>query len=62
MNFAGTSESSLRIGLEQALQARRAVDSDNPTVEGLQTLLLLSQVFFAYGLSKKAYMTLCMSI
>lgn len=36
------------------------VDIDNPTVEGLQTLLLLSQVFFAYGLGKKAYMTFCM--
>ena len=35
------------------------VDIDNPTIDGLQTLLLLSQAYFAYGLSNKAYMTLC---
>jgi hypothetical protein len=45
------------VGLDAALQARRMVDVDNPTVEALQTLLLLSQAFFAYGLGKKAYMT-----
>lgn len=44
------------MGLEAALQARRIIDVDNPTVEGLQALLLLSQAFFAYGLGKKAYM------
>ena len=42
------------------MQTRRMVDLDNPTLEGLQTLLLLSQTFFAYGLGKKAYMTFCM--
>ncbi|KAJ5683273.1 hypothetical protein N7462_006438 [Penicillium macrosclerotiorum] len=52
----GQPEQSLILGLEAALQARRMVDVDNPTVEGLQTLVLLSQAFFAYGLSKKAYM------
>lgn len=35
------------------------VDVDNPTIENLQTLLLLSQAFFAHGLGKKAYMTFC---
>jgi hypothetical protein len=35
------------------------INVDNPTVEGLQTLLLLSQAFFAFGLGKKAYMTFC---
>ncbi|KAJ5095248.1 hypothetical protein N7532_007539 [Penicillium argentinense] len=54
---AGQSDQSLRIGLDAALQARRIIDVDNPTVEGLQTLLLLSQAFFAYGMGKKAYMT-----
>lgn len=47
------------MGLDAALQARRAVDVDDPTIEGLQTLLLLSQAYFAYGLGKKAYMTFC---
>jgi hypothetical protein len=53
-------EQSLRTGLDTALQARRMIDVDNPTVEGLQTLLLLSQAFYGYGLGKKAYMTFCM--
>lgn len=49
------------MGLDAALQARQMVDVDNPTVEGLQTLLLLSQAYFAYGLGKKAYMVFCKS-
>ncbi|CAG8918458.1 unnamed protein product [Penicillium salamii] len=53
----GQVEQSYRSGLDAALQARRLIDVDNPTIEGLQTLLLLSQAFFAYGLGKKAYMT-----
>ncbi|KAJ5446609.1 Transcription factor [Penicillium cf. griseofulvum] len=53
----GQMEQSLRVGLDAALQARRMIEIDNPTVEGLQTLLLLSQAFYAYGLGKKAYMT-----
>lgn len=53
-------EGSTRIGLEYALKARQEIDIDNPTIEGLQTLLLLSMVFFAYGLGKKTYMTICM--
>lgn len=55
-------EQSLRTGLDAALQARGMIDVDNPTVEGLQTLLLLSQAFYAYGLGKKAYMTFCMLV
>jgi hypothetical protein len=51
----------LRIGLDAALQARRMIDVDNPTIDGLQSLLLLSQAFFSYGLGKKAYMTFCMA-
>ncbi|KAB8214121.1 hypothetical protein BDV33DRAFT_196374 [Aspergillus novoparasiticus] len=45
-------------GLDYARQARRLVDIDDPSIEGLQTLLLLSQTFFAYGYGKKAYMAL----
>jgi 3-dehydroquinate dehydratase-1 len=50
----------LRRSLDYALQARKAVDMDDPSIEGLQTLLLLSMAFFAFGRGKKAYMTLCM--
>lgn len=60
VHAVGQPEHSLRMGLDAALQARRMIDVDNPTVEGLQSLLLLSQAFFAYGLGKKAYMTFCM--
>lgn len=52
-----TPEQSLRIGLGYALQARCMVDVDNPSIDGLQTLLLLSQTFFAHNYGKKAYMT-----
>ncbi|QMW41755.1 hypothetical protein G4B11_005079 [Aspergillus flavus] len=45
-------------GLDYARQARRLVDIDDPSIEGLQTLLLLSQTFFAYGYGRKAYMAL----
>ena len=55
----GASSSAATQSLEYALQARRMVDVDNPTIENLQTLLLLSQTFFAHGLGKKAYMTFC---
>ncbi|PGH20837.1 hypothetical protein AJ80_03464 [Polytolypa hystricis UAMH7299] len=41
-----------------AIRARQAVDPDNPSIEGLQTLLLLSMAFFANGQGKKTYMTL----
>lgn len=41
------------------MQSKRAVDVDDPSVETLQTLILLSLSFFAHGLGKKAYMTLC---
>ncbi|KAE8350343.1 hypothetical protein BDV28DRAFT_159691 [Aspergillus coremiiformis] len=45
-------------GLDYARQARSLVKTDDPSIEGLQTLLLLSQAFFAYGYGRKAYMTL----
>lgn len=56
---ASQTEQATRAGLDAALQARRMVDIDSPTIESLQTLLLLSQAFFAHGLGKKAYMTFC---
>lgn len=56
---AGTPEQSARASLQYALQARRTVDIDNPSIEGLQALLILSQTFFAHGMGKKAYMTFC---
>ena len=34
------------------------IDVDSPSIDSLQTLLMLSQAFFANGCGKKAYMTL----
>ncbi|GAD95508.1 hypothetical protein PVAR5_4151 [Paecilomyces variotii No. 5] len=51
-------EPSLRPGLDYALQSKRAVDIDEPSIETLQTLILLFLSFFAHGLGRKAYMTL----
>ncbi|EAW10108.1 transcription factor domain-containing protein [Aspergillus clavatus NRRL 1] len=47
----------VQMALDYALQARRLVDVDQPSLDGLQALLLLSQTYFAHGLGKKAYMT-----
>lgn len=47
---------------QYASQARTMVDIDEPSIESLQTLLLLSMAFYAVGKGKKAYMTLCTSI
>jgi hypothetical protein len=39
-----------------AEKARKEVDIDEPSVESLQTLLLLAMTFIAQGRGKKAYM------
>ncbi|PKY01902.1 putative fungal-specific transcription factor [Aspergillus campestris IBT 28561] len=48
--------------LDYARQARRMIDVDNPSIDSLQTLLMLSQAFFAHGCGKKAYMTLANAV
>lgn len=35
------------------------LDIDEPSIEGLQTLMLLSQANFQLGQGKKTYMLLC---
>lgn len=50
--------SSLRSAQENAYAARQAVDVDEPTIEDLQTLLILSMAFYSLGKGKKAYMAL----
>ncbi|KAK2753912.1 hypothetical protein FQN54_007271 [Arachnomyces sp. PD_36] len=56
--LSGNPDVSSQLGYEYGIKARRAVDIDDPTIDGLQTLLLLSLAFFANGQGKKAYMTL----
>ncbi|KAI5802050.1 fungal-specific transcription factor domain-containing protein [Pyronema domesticum] len=41
---------------EFAARARRNVDSDEPTLEHLQSLLLLSMTYYAMGYGKKSFM------
>ena len=44
---------------EYANQARALIDVDEPTIESLQSLLLLHRAYFAAGKGRKSYMILC---
>lgn len=50
------------IAEQYANQARVLVDVDEPSIESLQTLLLLSMAYYAAGKGKKAYTTLYNSV
>ncbi len=50
---------SVRLSEDYAIRARAELDIDDPSIENLQTLLLLSVAFIAAGKGKKAYMLLC---
>jgi len=43
---------------EFARLAKDQVDPDEPSIDNLQTLMLLSNVYFALGLGKRAFMHL----
>lgn len=43
---------------ENIRKARQGVDPDEPSIEGIQTLILLSLALYANGQGKKAYMAL----
>ncbi|KAF2840735.1 hypothetical protein M501DRAFT_1001754 [Patellaria atrata CBS 101060] len=59
--FGGFS-ASVETGLEYANRARMELDVEQPSIEGLQTLLLLTQAYFQMGKGKKAYMLLTSGI
>jgi len=46
---------------EFAVCARREMDSDEPTLENLQSMLLLSMTYYAMGYGKKSFMQMGMS-
>lgn len=46
---------------EYALRSRNEIDTDEPSIDALQALLLLVTAFTAAGKGKKAYMLLSMS-
>ncbi|EOA92342.1 uncharacterized protein SETTUDRAFT_134587 [Exserohilum turcica Et28A] len=50
--------SAVRIGQEYARRARLELDVDEPSIDALQTLMLLSQASFQLGKGKKAFMLL----
>ena len=49
----------VQAGHEYARRARMELDIDKPSIEALQTLILLSQAMFQAGRGEKAYMYLC---
>ena len=48
----------VRLSEDYSLRARAALDIDDPCIDTLQALLLISQAFTAGGKGKKAYMML----
>lgn len=52
-------QAAVRLGEEYATQARRSVNTDEPSIDALQTLLLLVIAFVASGKGKKAHMLTC---
>jgi hypothetical protein len=48
----------VRLSEDYALRARAQLDMDDPSIDCLQALLLLSEAFTAVGKGKKAYMML----
>lgn len=53
-------QSAVKLSEEYAARARAEIDTDDPTVDALQALLLLVTAFTAAGKGKKAYMLLSM--
>ncbi|PSN63960.1 hypothetical protein BS50DRAFT_93643 [Corynespora cassiicola Philippines] len=60
-HFSGYN-ASVRVGQEYARRARQELDIDEPSVETLQTLMLLSQASFQMGKGKKTFMLLTSAI
>ncbi|KAH4893896.1 hypothetical protein HBI80_240560 [Parastagonospora nodorum] len=54
--------SAVQIGQEYARRARLELDIDEPSIEALQTLMLLSQASFQLGKGKKTFMLLTSAI
>jgi hypothetical protein len=54
--------SAVQIGQEYARRARLELDIDEPSIEALQTLMLLAQASFQLGKGKKTFMLLSMHL
>ncbi|KAL2192034.1 fungal transcriptional regulatory-like protein [Thermothelomyces heterothallicus CBS 203.75] len=55
-------QSAVKLSEEYAARARAEVDTDDPSVDALQTLVLLVTAFTASGKGKKAYMLLTSAV
>ncbi|KAI1799099.1 fungal-specific transcription factor domain-containing protein [Daldinia bambusicola] len=55
-------QSATKLSEEYALRSRSEIDEDEPSIDTLQTLLLLVTAFTAAGKGKKAYMLLTIAI
>ena len=53
-------QAAVRLSEDYATRARNEIDTDEPSVDALQSLLLLVTAFTAAGKGKKAYMLLSM--
>ena len=51
----------VKLSEDYAMRSRQELDVDEPSLECLQALLLLTIAFTAAGKGKKAYMMLCKS-
>jgi hypothetical protein len=60
-NQNGDYASTVRLSEEYATQARAMVDVDEPSIEGLQALLLIHRALFAAGKGRRSFMVLCKS-
>ena len=58
VNHGGDYAAAVRMSEEYASQARKEMDMDEASLEGLQTLLLMHRAFFAAGKGPKSYMLL----
>lgn len=54
----GGYNAAVRIGAEYAQRSRMELDIDEPSIEALQTLMLLSQASFQLGKGKRCFMLL----
>ncbi|KAI9734962.1 MAG: hypothetical protein M1834_002044 [Cirrosporium novae-zelandiae] len=58
----GGYNAAVRSSQDYATRARKEIDTDEPTIENLQSLLLLSMAFHALGKGKKSYLLLSNAI
>ncbi|ORY09353.1 fungal-specific transcription factor domain-domain-containing protein [Clohesyomyces aquaticus] len=58
----GGYNAAVRVGQEYARRSRMEVDIDEPSIEALQTLLLLSQASYQAGKGKKTFMLLTSAV